>query len=155
MLRTINQSIEFLSILGKEKGLDSSVKLSTAKIYAVDDDRAACEAITGAMQAVGLSVKTTVHPSAAVAELAGSRFDLVIIDVNLPELDGFELCTHIRNMALHAETPIVFLTGDPSTENRVQSSLRGGNEFLPKPFNLQDLGLRTLTLLIKSQLKIV
>ena len=57
-------------------------------------------------------------------------------------------------MALHADTPIIFLTGNDSQENRVESSLRGGNEFLPKPFNLQELALRSLTLIIKSQLKI-
>ena len=154
VLRTLNQTIEFLACLLKERDLERNVKLATARIYAVDDDRSACEMITEGLKNVGLQSKTTLHPSAAVAELAGSRYDLIILDVQLPDLDGFELCTHIRNMALHAETPIVFLTGNASQENRIQSSLRGGNEFFSKPFNLQELGLRALTLIIKSQLRI-
>lgn len=154
VLRTLNQTIEFLACLLKERDLERNVKLATARIYAVDDDRSACEMITEGLKNVGLQSKTTLHPSAAVAELAGSRYDLIILDVQLPDLDGFELCTHIRNMALHAETPIVFLTGNASQENRIESSLRGGNEFFSKPFNLQELGLRALTLIIKSQLRI-
>ena len=154
VLRTCNQTIEFLACLLKERDLERNVKLATARIYAVDDDRSACEMITEGLKNVGLQSKTTLHPSAAVAELAGSRYDLIILDVQLPDLDGFELCTHIRNMALHAETPIVFLTGNASQENRIESSLRGGNEFFSKPFNLQELGLRALTLIIKSQLRI-
>lgn len=152
--RTINQTIEFLAALLKQRDLDGSIKLSTARVYAVDDDHSACEMISDGLNNVGLKTKTTQHPSAAVAELAGSRYDLIILDVHLPDLNGFELCSHIRNMALHADTPIIFLTGNDSQENRVESSLRGGNEFLPKPFNLQELALRSLTLIIKSQLKI-
>jgi DNA-binding response OmpR family regulator len=152
--RTINQTIEFLAALLKQRDLDGSIKLSTARVYAVDDDHSACEMISEGLNNVGLKTKTTMHPSAAVAELAGSRYDLVILDVHLPGLNGFELCSHIRNMALHADTPIIFLTGNDSQENRIESSLRGGNEFLPKPFNLQELALRSLTLIIKSQLKI-
>ncbi len=153
MLRTLNQTIDFLAALLKERDLERRVKLATARIYAVDDDRSVSEMITEGLKSVGLKSKVTTHPSAAVAELSGSRYDLIILDVQLPDLDGFELCTHIRNMALHAETPIIFLTGNASQENRIESSLRGGNEFLAKPFNIQELAIRALTLIIKSQVK--
>lgn len=153
MLRTVNQTIDFLAALLNEQNLDRRVKLATARIYAVDDDRSVSEMITEGLKSVGLKSKVTKHPSAAVAELSGSRYDLIILDVQLPDLDGFELCTHIRNMALHAETPIIFLTGNASQENRIESSLRGGNEFLAKPFNIQELSIRALTLIIKSQVK--
>ena len=155
ILRTVNQSVEFLANLLKHDNLDQSVSLDTVRVYAVDDDEDVCETVASSVRAVGFSIKTTTMPGEAVSDLAGHRFDLIILDVQLPELDGFELCTHIRNMALHAETPIVFLTGNASKENRIESSLRGGNEFLAKPFNLQELALRSITLIIKSQLKMV
>ncbi len=154
MLRTINQTIEFLAALHKESDLDNSIQLSAMRVYAVDDDFSACEMISEGLKDIGLQTITTQHPSAAVAELAGNRYDLIILDVHLPDLNGFELCSHIRNMDLHADTPIIFLTGNDSQENRIESSLRGGNEFLAKPFNLQELALRSLSLIVKTQLKI-
>ena len=154
MLRTVNQTIEYLAVLIKQPGLDRAVRLDSVRVYAVDDDPAICDSVSAAVKAVGLGIKTTAVPSEAISDLVGSRYDLVILDVHLPEIDGFELCTHIRNMALHTETPIVFLSGNASMENRVQSSLRGGNEFISKPFNFQELGLKALMLVSRSQLKI-
>lgn len=153
MLRTVNQTIEFLASLLKHQGLDHSVILENSRVYAVDDDADICESVRAAIETVGLTIKTTLLPGEAVTDLAGTRYDLVILDVQLPELNGFELCTHIRNMALHSETPIVFLSGNASMENRVQSSLRGGNEFLSKPFNFHELGIKALTLILRAQLK--
>lgn len=153
MLRTINQTIEFLASLLKQQSLDRAVRLDDARVYAVDDDAAICDSVTAVIREVGLGIKTTRVSSEAILDLAGSRYDLIILDVHLPEIDGFELCTHIRDMALHTETPIVFLSGNASMENRVQSSLRGGNEFISKPFNFQELGLKVLTLILRGQLK--
>ncbi len=155
ILRTVNQSVEFLANLLKHDNLDQSVSLDTVRVYAVDDDEDVCETVASSVRAVGFSIKTTTMPGEAVSDLAGHRFDLIILDVQLPELDGFELCTHIRNMALHPETPIIFLTGNASMENRVQSSLRGGNDFLAKPFNFLELGLKVLSLVLRSQLKML
>jgi DNA-binding response OmpR family regulator len=75
--------------------------------------------------------------------------------VNLPGMDGFELCKQIRNQPLHQHTPIVFVTALSSMEIRVQSSLSGGNDFIGKPFNLSELCVKALTLTLKSQLHIV
>jgi DNA-binding response OmpR family regulator len=56
-------------------------------------------------------------------------------------------------MALHAETPIFFVTGDTSLENRVKSSLRGGSEFIAKPFSIQEIALKALKSVITGQLR--
>ena len=69
------------------------------------------------------------------------------------DLDGFELAAQIRNMPRHAETPIFFVTGDTSLENRVKSSLRGGNEFIAKPFNIRELALKSLKTVITGWLR--
>ena len=71
----------------------------------------------------------------------------------MPDLDGFELSAQIRNMGQHAETPIFFVTGDTSIENRVKSSLRGAIEFIAKPFNVQELALKSLKSVITGQLR--
>jgi CheY-like chemotaxis protein len=71
----------------------------------------------------------------------------------MQEMDGFELCRHIRDLPFHATTPIVFLTGLATPENRDQSAISGGTDFIAKPFNLHELSVKTLTLILKQQLQ--
>jgi DNA-binding response OmpR family regulator len=72
----------------------------------------------------------------------------------MPGMDGFELCKQTRALAIHEKTPVVFLTGLATLENRVQSSLSGGNDFIAKPFNLHELSVKAITLLLKAQLNL-
>ncbi len=152
-LRTLNQTIEFIALQLSDPEIEGSIKLSDARVYVVDDDRNACATVVDALNLVGLQTNFALYSSAAVAELAASRYDLILLDVHLPELDGFELCSHIRHMELHGETPIFFITGDTSLENRVKSSLRGGNEFIAKPFSIQEIALKALKAVITGQLR--
>jgi CheY-like chemotaxis protein len=151
-LRTVHQTIEFLAALMKEKNLAQVKDPATALIYAVDDDLGNCESIALAMEESGMRTSYAQDPAVALGELASSRFDLVFLDVNMPGMDGFELCKQTRALAIHEKTPIVFLTGLATLENRVQSSLSGGNDFIAKPFNLNELSVKAITLLLKSQL---
>jgi CheY-like chemotaxis protein len=152
-MRSVGQSVEFIGTLLKHSGLDEKVNLAQLRAFAVDDDLGVLDAVCESLSAAGVDAITTESAGAALAELAGSSYDLVILDVNLPELDGLELCSHLREMELHATTPVIFITGHASLENRVQFSLRGGSELLIKPFNLLDLALRSLSLIIKDKLK--
>jgi CheY-like chemotaxis protein len=153
-LRTVHQTIEFLAALMKEKNLGQVKDPATAMIYAVDDDLGNCESIALAMEESGMRTTYALEPATGLAELAGGRYDLILLDVNLPGMDGFELCKQIRGLAIHEKTPIVFLTGLATLENRVQSSLSGGNDFIAKPFNLFELSVKAITLLLKAQLQL-
>ena len=154
-LRTVHQTIEFLATLMKEKNLALVRDPATALIYAVDDDLGNCESIALAMEESMMRTTYAQDPAAGLAELANTAYDLIFLDVNLPGMDGFELCRKIRSLAIHATTPIVFLTGLSTLENRVQSSLSGGNDFVGKPFNLYELSVKAITLILKAQLRIV
>ncbi len=153
-LRTVHQTIEFLASLMKEKNLAQVKDPAKALIYAVDDDLGNCESIALAMEESGMRTTYAQDPAMSLAELASSRYDLIFLDVNLPGMDGFELCKQIRTLAIHTATPVVFLTGLATLENRVQSSLSGGNDFIAKPFNLHELSVKAITLLLKAQLQI-
>lgn len=153
-LRTVHQTIEFLAALMKEKNLAQVKDPATAMIYAVDDDLGNCECIALAMEECGMRTTYAMDPTTAIGELAGGRYDLIFLDVNLPGIDGFELCKQTRALAIHEKTPIVFLTGLATLENRVQSSLSGGNDFIAKPFNLHELSVKAITLLLKAQLNL-
>ena len=152
-LRTLNQTIEFIALQLSDPEIEGCITLSDARVYVVDDDKNTCATVVDALNLVGLQTNFALYSSAAVAELTANRYDLILLDVHLPELDGFELCSHIRNMELHAETPVFFITGDTSLENRVKSSLRGGNEFIAKPFSIQEIALKALKAVITGQLR--
>ncbi len=152
-LRTVHQTIEFLGALVKEKNLAQVKDPAKAVIYAVDDDLGNCESIALAMEESSMRTTYAQEPVIALSELAGARYDLIFLDVNLPGIDGFDLCRQIRGLAVHATTPIVFLTGLATLENRVQSSLCGGNDFIAKPFNMHELSVKAITLILKSQLQ--
>jgi CheY-like chemotaxis protein/peptidoglycan hydrolase CwlO-like protein len=153
-LRTVHQTIEFLASLMKEKNLAQVKDPAKALIYAVDDDLGNCESIALAMEESMMRTTYAQEPAVALTELAGGRYDLIFLDVNLPGMDGFELCKQIRALAIHATTPVVFLTGLATLENRVQSSLSGGNDFIAKPFNLHELSVKAITLILKAQLQL-
>lgn len=153
-LRTVHQTIEFLASLMREKSLAQVKDPAKALIYAVDDDLGNCESIALAMEESGMRTAYAQEPAVSLTELAGARYDLIFLDVNLPGMDGFDLCKQIRLLAIHEKTPIVFLTGLATLENRVQSSLCGGNDFIAKPFNLHELSVKAITLLLKAQLQI-
>lgn len=151
-LRTVSQTLDFLGVLIKQKDYSKLKDPAKAMIYAVDDDPDNCDAIKMAMESVMLRTHTAQEPAVALAELASGRFDLIFLDVNMPHMGGFELCQNIRQLAIHTRTPIVFLTGMTTVENRVQSSLSGANDFVGKPFNLHELSVKALMLILKSSL---
>ena len=154
-LRTVSQSIDFLVTLLDEKNLFRTREPYSANIIAVDDDADARKTIRGAIEAVNLRTICAEDSKTTLAALGEKKFDLIFIDVGLPDMNGFELCTRLRKLPDYKKTPVVFITGAVTVQNRVQSSLSGGNDFIAKPFNLLELGVKALIWIFKSQLGLV
>ncbi|MGC3989766.1 MAG: response regulator [Chthoniobacteraceae bacterium] len=121
----------------------------------MDDDPLTCRTIVASMQHAGLAPESAETPHAALEILEKKSFDLIFVDIGLPEMSGFDLCTRIRTLSLHKKTPIVFLTGLATFENRVKSSLSGGNDFLGKPFHVLELPVKALVWIYKAHLGMV
>lgn len=85
----------------------------------------------------------------AMKNFQDQHFDLVILDVMLPEVDGFQICQQMR--LINADIPIIFLTAKDSPEDRIAGLKRGGDDYLTKPFNLEELLLRINNLIKRSQ----
>lgn len=151
-LRTISQAIDYLSTLLESETREKLRDPGSAQVLVVDDEDGARKIIMAAMSLVSLKSVAADTPSAALAALNTQAFDLIFLDVGLPEMNGFDLCTRVRMIGLHEKTPIVFITGMTTFQNRVQSSLSGGNDFVGKPFNLPELGLKALTWVFRGQL---
>lgn len=152
VVRTLSQAIDFLSILSEEETLHKLQDPAAADVFVVDDEPVARQMISAAMKLVQLKITCAGDPEMAMSVLSDNRFDLIFLDVNLPQVSGFDLCTQIRQLEDHRRTPIVFLTGMNTFQSRAQSSLSGGNDFIGKPFNLLELGVKALMWIFKGQL---
>jgi len=86
--------------------------------------------------------------SKAVKAFREQRFNLVVLDVMLPEMDGFDVCEQIRLDDL--ETPILFLTAKDTSQDKIKGLKAGGDDYITKPFNLEELLLRVKNLLKRS-----
>jgi DNA-binding response OmpR family regulator len=151
-VRTVGQAIDLLdTLLGGDRWTRLKI-LTESHVLIVDDDANARQLITAAMQLVTLSATTAATPEATLSIVKRSAFDLIFLDIGLPGMNGFELCSKIRALPAHRDTPIVFLTGMATFQNRVQSSLSGGNDFIGKPFNISELGVKALLWAFKGQL---
>ena len=154
-LRTVGQAIDFCSVLLEEARQREIQDPTQAQVLIVDDEDGARKIIMAAMGLVNLKSMASETPNSGLAALRMQRFDLIFLDIGLPEMNGFELCTRVRAIALHQKTPIVFVTGMTTFQNRVQSSLSGGNDFIGKPFNIPELGVKALIWVFKAQLALI
>ena len=152
VLRTIGQSVDFLSTLSSPENRNRAKDAVSASILIVDDEESARQFIGAAMQMAGLIPGSAGTPTAALEKLTKQKCDLIFLDVGMPEMNGFDLCAKIRGIEAHQKTPIVFLTGMATFQNRAQASLSGGNDFVGKPFNLAELGLKALMWIFRAQL---
>lgn len=151
-LRTVTQSLDFVGTLVENDTLNRTLELPAPHVLAVDDEPMILEAIVGAMEMVGLQASGTGEPQEALERLSREQVDLIFLDVRLPDVSGWDICAKIRAMPEHKKTPVVFLTGLATIENKVQSTLQGGNDFIGKPFNLRELGIKGLTWVYRGQL---
>ena len=85
----------------------------------------------------------------AIGELAP---DLVFLDVQMPGMDGFELCTRIRALAQNRSTPIIFVTSLTDFKSRAKSSLSGGTDLIAKPFMFIELTVKALTHVLRGHI---
>jgi DNA-binding response OmpR family regulator len=152
VLRTLGQSIDFLATLMPDTMRNRLKDPGAAQVLVVDDEDGARKIIMAAMRLANLTSVAADTPSTSLAALGVESFDLIFLDVGLPEMTGFELCAKIRTLPMHEKTPIIFITGMATFQNRVQSSLSGGNDFVGKPFSIPELGLKALIWIFKGQL---
>jgi CheY-like chemotaxis protein len=119
-------------------------------VLVVDDDMFSRRAAVIALKKVQILPVELEDPLVAVQHLQKQAFDLVIADVNMPGMSGFELCKKIRENPLNQATPVIFITVDGNFERRAQSVLSGGHGFITKPYILMELATRALGFVIQK-----
>jgi DNA-binding response OmpR family regulator len=126
---------------------------SAARILVVDDDEFTRRAVGRALARVNLKIICADSPVQALKRRTGRRFDLIILDIELPDASGFDLCSRFRAMPTCRDTPIIFLSVHKDHQDRTESALRGGNDYITKPFLYMELATKALSFLLSGPLK--
>lgn len=119
------------------------------RILIVEDEDHIRELLRLNLELEGYEVVSTGNGKKALDMIAGQHFDLLLLDVMLPELDGFGITEQVRLSNL--EVPILLLTAKDTSQDRVTGLKKGADDYLTKPFNLEELLLRVSKLLRRSQ----
>jgi two-component system alkaline phosphatase synthesis response regulator PhoP len=109
-------------------------------ILVADDEKNLARGIAENLIAEGYRVTVVGDGPSALAELVRGGYDLVVLDVMMPGLDGFTVCEEARRQGV--ATPVLFLTAKGAIDDRIRGLEAGGDDYLPKPFHLQELLLR-------------
>ena len=115
-----------------------------SKVLLIDDDVHLGPPLTQYFQRFGLGLEQALTPSTGLARLRQGGFDAAILDVMLPEMDGFELCRAIRR---ESDLPVLMLTARGELTDRVVGLELGADDYLPKPFEPRELVARLQTIL--------
>jgi DNA-binding response OmpR family regulator len=152
-IRTIAAAVDFLAMLFEKGTLPNQQELPVSKILVVDDEAISRRAIVYALEKAKLKSVNVDDPQQALQLLNDGEFDLVFLDVDMPGMNGYELCTKLRTLPLHKKTPVVFVTSLNDFENRTSSTMAGGNDFIGKPFLFIELTVKALIHVLKSRLQ--
>ncbi len=119
-----------------------------ARILVVDDEAHLAEGIRENLEAEGYRTEVAHDGLTGLERLRAEPFDLVVLDVMMPNMDGIELCAQLRREGV--QTPVLFLTVKGGPEDRVRGFEAGGDDYLAKPFHLKELLLRVAAILRRS-----
>ena len=119
------------------------------RVLVVDDEAPIIELLSTALRYMGYEVTTARNGSAALESASRTPPDVVVLDVMLPDIDGFEVCRRLR--ADGDFVPVIFLTARDAEDDRVTGFIRGGDDYVTKPFSLEELTLRIGALLRRTR----
>lgn len=109
-----------------------------AKILVVDDERDILEILAEYFRRAGHTVYAA-DSGAEALRLAGNAPNIILLDINMPDIDGLTVCERIRE---HIDCPILFLTARVETADKIRGFRAGGDDYILKPFDLAELGAR-------------
>lgn len=120
-----------------------------AKILVVDDSTSMRQMVAFTLKSATHQVEEAADGQQALTIARGNRFDLVITDVNMPQMDGLTLTRELRQLAAFKFTPILVLTTESNTEKKQQGRAAGATGWLVKPFNPDQL-LATVAKVVRA-----
>ena len=126
----------------------SGPRTSEARLLVVDDEPNILELLATSLRFAGFEVTTATNGRDALAEARRYRPDLVVLDVMMPDMDGFDVVRRMRGEG--ATVPVLFLTARDATEDKVAGLTVGGDDYVTKPFSLEELIARVRAVLRRT-----
>ena len=126
----------------------ATLNKNAQRILVVDDENSISDLIATSLRFVGFDVRTAANGAQALREAESFKPHAMVLDVMLPDVNGFDICKQIRNEGI--ETGVLFLTAKDSMEDKVKGLTLGGDDYMTKPFSLEELVARVRALLRRT-----
>ncbi|OSZ82293.1 DNA-binding response regulator [Chitinophagaceae bacterium IBVUCB1] len=126
-----------------------TTKETKASLLVVEDEESLRDALKLNLELEGYEVTTADNGPSVIKMVKNEHFDLIILDIMLPDMDGITVCETIRMQ--HNDVPIMFLSARNTGADRVEGLKKGGDDYMTKPFNLEELLLRVDKLIVKDK----
>ncbi len=149
--RTIAHTVDILARLAENVDAAEAVDLHTVSVLVVDDEALSRKAVMRGLEKAELKATDAAESAAAIELCKQHTYDLIFLDIDMPGMDGYELCKQLRAQPHHAKTPVVFVTGLTDFASRAKSTISGGNDLMGKPFLMIELAVKALTFLMKAR----
>jgi len=152
VLRTIASTVDFLALLfdcAREADVEEAINVQA---LVVDDDPLSNRLVVSALNRAHLKARSADDPLVGLQWLKERCYDLVLLDVEMPGMDGFELCRRLRTLPGYQKTPVIYVTSHSDFEHRAKSVLSGGDDLISKPVFPMELAVKAVTLLLKRRI---
>ncbi len=151
--RTVGAAVELLENLCRPGVRPDLLAHPPLRLLVVDDDLISRKAVSLALKKAFHQPDLAEDGEKALALATMQAYDAVFLDVQMPGMDGFEVCQNIHKTVPNAHTPVVFVTCMSDFEARAQSVLSGGCDLIGKPFLTFEITVKALTLILQARLR--
>ncbi|WP_407355558.1 response regulator transcription factor [Methanolobus sp. WCC5] len=121
------------------------------KILIVDDEMDALLALKVALQAEGYNVVEAKDGHEAIVKVHSEVPDVILLDLMIPQIDGFEVCRQLKSDPIYSHIPVIMLTARGEIDDKVEGIELGADDYVTKPFNLKELKARIKMVLRRNQ----
>jgi DNA-binding response OmpR family regulator len=152
-LQTVEGLVEVVELLFQEARESGGRTPLSARVLVVDDDPVANEMVVAALKQAQLDGRSTEDSLAAWQWINSEHFDLVLLRIEMPVLNGFQLCECLRRVPGYEKTPVILIAAQDAPDTRATSALMGADDLIPKPILPQELAARVLIHLVRTQMQ--
>ncbi len=151
-LRTAAAAIDLLELLCHRALRPDLLTEPPLRLLVVDDDPITRGTLSSALRKTFTEPELAPDGKTALILAAQRSYDLILLDVEMPGLDGFEVCSKIHDTAKNCTTPVVFVTSHNDFDSRAKSALAGAHDLIGKPFLAFEITVKALTLVLRARL---
>ncbi|MBU6410359.1 MAG: response regulator [Verrucomicrobia bacterium] len=149
-IRTVASAVDLLGTLFERGLAPGKQEMPPTEVLVVDDEPISRRAIVYSLEKARLKSVTAEDAGGALKWIEEKTFDLIFLDIDLPGMDGHDLCSRIRQLPQYKRTPIIFVTALSDFDNRAHSMMAGGNDFVAKPFLFIELTVKALIHILRA-----